>query len=239
MLENIEAFIVHHRRLLQGLFFGVVEMSGLLLYANANSFESYTKPQQLPLSLLALTTVLIFTCLYVIRTTSMQSRTAPISLLLTIAFIVFSASKLPVLVNVINGLSIIVLLLIRYLPKWFENELGMALLALILASLAAGNFLLTHDYLSTSYLTTMILPLLLFNYFFLPQKTFAVILWPIGLMFLTLVWLFFLHQSLIVILFSLFIQIVWFFIQTVRRPSPSRGLLVAAILQALIFICMR
>ncbi|WP_054654400.1 hypothetical protein [Secundilactobacillus silagei] len=140
MLENIEAFIVHHRRLLQGLFFGVVEMSGLLLYANANSFESYTKPQQLPLSLLALTTVLIFLCLYVIRTTSMQSRTAPISLLLTIAFMAVSVPKLPVLVNVINGLSIIVLLLIRYLPKWFENELGMALLALMLASLAAGNF---------------------------------------------------------------------------------------------------
>ena len=169
----------------------------------------------------------------------MQSRTAPISLLLTIAFMAVSVPKLPVLVNVINGLSIIVLLLIRYLPKWFENELGMALLALMLASLAAGNFLLTHDYLSTSYLTTMILPLLLFNYFFLPQKSFEMILLPIGLIFLTLVWLFFLHQSVIMILFSLAVQVIWFFIQASRRPSPSRGLLVAAVLQALIFICMR
>ncbi len=74
MLENIETFIVHHRRLLQGLFFGVIEMSGLLLYANANSFQSYTQPQQLPLLLLSLTTILIFTCLYVIRTTSARSK---------------------------------------------------------------------------------------------------------------------------------------------------------------------
>ncbi|GAX09018.1 hypothetical protein IWT5_02200 [Secundilactobacillus silagincola] len=239
MLENIETFIVHHRRLLQGLFFGVIEMSGLLLYANANSFQSYTQPQQLPLLLLSLTTILIFTCLYVIRTTSARSKTAPIVLLITIAFIVFSITKLPLLVNIINGLAITVLLLIRYLPRWFDNELGIVLLALMLASLAAGNFLLSHDYLSTSYLTTIFLPLLLYNYFFLPQKTFNFILLPVGLGFLTLVWLLFLHLSVIIIVFSLVVLLVWFLIQTMWRPSPSRGLLIAAVLQAIIFICSR
>lgn len=239
MLENIEAFIVHHRRLLQGLFFGAIEMSGLLLYANANSFQSYTKPQQLPLSLLAVTTVLTFTCLYVIRTTTERSKTAPIVLVLTIAFMLFSAPKLPTLVNVINGLAITVLLLIRYLPKWFDNELGIVLLALMLASLAAGNFLLTHDYLSTSYLTTIILPLLLYNYFFLPQRAFNFILLPAGLAVLTLGWLLFLHLNLIVILLSLVVFLGWFLVQTMWRPSPSRGLLIAAVLQAVIFVCSR
>ncbi|GAX06282.1 hypothetical protein IWT25_01623 [Secundilactobacillus pentosiphilus] len=239
MLENIEAVIVHHRRLLQGLFFGIIEMSGLLLYANANSFQSYTQPQQLPLSLLALSTVLIFTCWYVIRTTSARSKTAPIVILLTIAVILVSMPKLPALVNVINSLAIIVLLLVRYLPQWFDNELGIVLLALVLANLAAGNFLLTHDYLSTSYLTTIILPLLLFNYFFLSQRAFKFLPLPIGLAFLTLAWLLYLRLSLVVVIFTVIILFIWFVIQTMWRPSPSRGLLIAALLQTILFVCSR
>lgn len=239
MLENIEAFIVHHRRLLQGLFFGVIEMCGLLLYANANSFQSYTRPQQFPLLLLALTTILIFTCVYVIRTTSARSKTAPITLLLTIAFIIFTVPKLPNLVNVINGLAVVVLLLIRYFPKWFDNELGVVLMAVILASLAAGNFLLSHDYLSTSYLTTICLPLLLFNYFFLPQNIFRFAVLPGGIAILILIWLIFLHLNAMIIIVSAVVLLSWFLIQSMWQPSPSRGLLIAAVLQSIIFIISR
>ncbi|MCH5463268.1 hypothetical protein HC026_09755 [Lactobacillus sp. LC28-10] len=239
MLEKIEAFIVHHRRLIQGLFFGFIEMSGLLLYANANSFQSYTQPQQLPLLVLALTTILIFISLYVLKTTSSASKTAPIVLLLTIAFIILSIFKLPTFVNIINGLAIVVLLLIRYLPKWFNNELGIMLLSLILSSLAAGNFLLTHNYLSTAYLTTMILPFLLFMYFFLPQKAFHLILLPIGLIILILAWLLFSHLTVSVIMLSVIVLLIWLGVQTIRQPSPSRGLLIAALLQTIILVISR
>lgn len=239
MLENIETFIVHHRRLIQGLFFGFVEMSGLLLYANANSFQTYTKPQQLPLLVLSITTVLIFISLYVIETTLPSSKTAPIVLLITIAFTILSTFKLPTFVNVINGLAIVVLLLIRYLPNWFNNELGIVLLSLILASLAAGNFLLTHDYLSTAYLTTMVLPFLLFVYFFLPQKAFHFIPLPIGLMILILIWLFLSHLGVPVIMFSVIVLLAWFLVQTMRHPSPSRELLIAAVMQTIILVSSR
>ncbi|MTV83063.1 hypothetical protein [Secundilactobacillus folii] len=239
MLEIIEAFIVHHRRLLQAFLFGMVEMSGLLLYANANSFESYTKPQQLPLMLLAFSTFLLFSCLYIMRTTTATSITAPILLLFTMIIVAVSMFKLPSLVNVINILALVVLCLIRYLPKWFNNELGMALLALMLASLAAGNFLLRHDYLSSVYLTTMILPLLVYLYFFLPPKSYQTRLIPAVVACLTLVWLLYSRRSLTLTVVSLVLLGGWYVIQNIWRPSESRGLLIAALLQACIFIIAR
>lgn len=239
MLEKIEAFVVHHRRLFQALFFGIVEMSGLLLYANANSFQAYTQPQQLPLLILAVTTILIFSCVYVFETTSSHSITPTLMLIITVVVIGLSVFQLPTLINVINILAVVVLCLMRFLPNWFANELGIGLLALLLASLSAGSFLLRHDYLSANYLTTIILPLLTFLYFFLPQHSFQTRWIPFTIALLTIIWLVFTQQSLLLAVIGMVILTGWYLVQTMWRPSPSLGLLVGAILQAILFVFSR
>lgn len=239
MLENLESFIVHHRRILQALFFGFVTTCGLLLYANANNFQTYTAPQRLPLYVLALTTLLIFCSFYIIETTTATSQTSVIMLGVTLLALIVSAFQLPFLVNLVNGLLLVTLCLLRFLPHWFLNEWGIITFSLLIATLAAGNFLIRHDYLSLSYLTTMILPFLSFNYFLMPKKMFQNKYYPLVVGLLLLGWLLFSQRSWLLTLEALILLSGWLLLKVYRDPSPSKGLLVASILQMTLLILSR
>lgn len=239
MLEKIETTIVQHRRLLQALFFGFVEMSGLLLYANANSFQAYSQPHQLQLSLLGFILTLMFTTLYLIRTNNRTDLTTRLIFGATILSAILGTIKLPLLVNVINLLLLLVLILLYVLPNLFLNEFGMFMLALLLASQVSGNFLLTHAYLSAGYLTTMVLPMVTYFFFFLPTRYFQNAILPSSLAVIAVIWLFYTQRSLILALVAVVVLGAWLLVQHVWHPSLSRGLLLAAILQTVLFSISR
>lgn len=237
MLTNLETAIVRHRQVLQALFFGICDTIGLFSYVRATSFQAYRAPQLGPVILLYLTTTLLLSCLFLILSPQYRkSLTTKLCLAATVIMILVSATISDGLVTILNIAFILILGLMWYFPQILANEWGTFATSMLLAGIAASYFTLTHDYLSTTLLITLLLPLFLLN-FFLTSPTQLQRLWfPLALLVLSVGTLLLRHQSWLSSVVTILLMVIWLAVSRRLRPSTARNLTTGAILTLVILL---
>lgn len=237
MLTNLESVIVRHRQVLQALFFGVCDTIGIFSYVRAISFQAYHAPQLGPILLLYLTTIFLLSCLFLILSPQYRSSlTTKLFLAATLVIILVSAVISPGLVTILNLAFMIILTLMWLFPQVLANEWGTFATSMILTGLAASYFTLTHDYLSTTLLITLLLPLLLLNFFLITPTQLHRFWYPLVLLVLSAGVLILHHQSWFGVIVTLLLMAAWFMISRRLRPSTARNLTTGAIVTLLILL---
>lgn len=240
MITNLETAIVRHRQVLQALFFGICDTIGLFSYVRATSFQAYRSPELGPVILLYLTTILLLSCLFLILSPQYRkSLTTKLCLAATVIMILISAVSSDGLVIVLNIAFIFILGLMWRFPQILANEWGTFATSMLLAGIAASYFTLTHDYLSTTLLITLLLPLLLLN-FFLTSPTQLQRLWfPLALLVLSAGTLLLRQQSWLSSLIAVSLMVMWLVVSRRFQASTARNLTTGAIFSLVILLICR